>query len=88
MIQAAQEKNARDLFDKTTHRQMQPRYVFETLPPAADPKAQRLELSERVRHEQLYAFVEIGPTALQRHAPADDARRQGQGSQARPGGDL
>ena len=64
VIQAAQEMNAKDLFDKTTHRQMQPRYLFETLAPAADPKVQRLELSERVRHEQLFAFIEIGPAVL------------------------
>jgi ABC-2 type transport system permease protein len=64
VIQAAQERNARDLIDKTTHRQMHPRYAFETLAPAADSKLQRLELSERVRHERLYAFIEIGPAAL------------------------
>jgi ABC-2 type transport system permease protein len=65
VIQAAQERNAKDLFDKTTHRQMQPRYVFETLPPAADPQRQRLLLSERVRHEALFAFIEIGAITLQ-----------------------
>jgi ABC-2 type transport system permease protein len=70
VIQAAQEQNARDLFDKTSHRQVQPRYVFEILPPAADPRLQRLALSERVRHEQLYAFVEIGPTVLDAAPPA------------------
>jgi len=65
VIQAAQERNAKELFDKTSHRQVQPRYVFETLPPAADPQVQRLALSERVRRQQLFAFVEIGPAALQ-----------------------
>jgi hypothetical protein len=64
VIQAAQERNTKELFDKTTHRQVQPRYVFEILPPAANPKLQRLELSDRVRHERLYAFVEIGPSVL------------------------
>ncbi|HXM41152.1 MAG TPA: ABC transporter permease [Bryobacteraceae bacterium] len=64
VIQAAQEKNAEDLLDKTTHRQMQPRYVFETLQPAADPMSQRLALSERVRREQLFAFIEISPAVL------------------------
>ncbi|MGA3039939.1 MAG: ABC transporter permease [Bryobacteraceae bacterium] len=64
VIQAAQELNAKDLFDTATRRQVQPRYVFETLPPAADPKLQRLALSDRVRHEQLYAFIEIGPGTL------------------------
>ena len=83
VIQAAQEKNAKDLFDKTTHRQVQPRYVFETLPPAADPKAQRLALSERVRHEQLYAFIEIGPTALQ--ATPDTAPPGAKDKDSRPG---
>ena len=71
VIQAAEEKNAKDIFDKTTHRQTQPRYVFETLAPAADQKMQHLELSERVRHEQLFAFIEIGPEAV-RSAPAED----------------
>jgi len=76
VIQAAQELNAKDLFDKTTHRQMQPRYVFETLPPGADPKPQRLELSERVRHEQLFAFIEIGPAVLDATVPADPSALQ------------
>jgi ABC-type Na+ efflux pump permease subunit len=49
---------------QAAHRQVQPRYVFEILPPAANPKLQRLELSDRVRHERLYAFVEIGPSVL------------------------
>jgi ABC-2 type transport system permease protein len=49
---------------------MQPRYVFETLALAADPKVQRLELSERVRHEQLYAFIEIGANVLNAAPPA------------------
>jgi len=64
IILAAQDQNAKDQFDKTTHRQLQPRYVFESVPPAADPKLQRLALSERVRHERLFAFIEIGPTVL------------------------
>jgi hypothetical protein len=34
VIQAAQEKNAMELFDKVTHRQIAARYVFESLAPA------------------------------------------------------
>jgi len=67
VIQAAQERNAKNLFDKTTHRQIHPRYVFETVPPAAEPELQRLALSDLVRQDKLYAFVEIGPAAL--HPP-------------------
>src|SRR5579871_210969 len=58
VIQAAEERNTKELIDKKSGRQLQPRYVFETPAPAADPKLQRLELSDRVRHERLYAFIE------------------------------
>jgi ABC-2 type transport system permease protein len=77
VIQAAQEQNAKELFDKTTHRQLHPRYVFETLPPAADPKLERLALSERVRHEQLFAFIEIGPTVFEDAPPASSDSKPG-----------
>jgi ABC-2 type transport system permease protein len=65
VIEAAAEKNHDDLFDKVTGRQIEPRYTFETVPPDdADPLAQRLALSERVRRHDLYAFLEIGRDAL------------------------
>lgn len=82
VIQAAQERNAKDLFDKTTHRQVQPHYVFETLPPAADPKAERLALSERVRQERLYAFIEIAPTVLSAPPATNDT---GNAKDSKPG---
>ena len=70
VIQAAQEKNAMELFDKVTHRQIAARYVFESLPPDADANAQRLALSDRVRSGQLFAFLEIGADNLHpRHPP-------------------
>ncbi len=72
VIQAAQKRNARDLFDKTTHRQTEPHYLFEAVAPAADAQLQRLNLSGRVRHQELYAFIEIGPTVLD-PAPPDAA---------------
>ncbi|HLY18004.1 MAG TPA: ABC transporter permease [Bryobacteraceae bacterium] len=64
VIQAAQERNSKGLKDKKTGKQTQPHYVFETLAPAADAKSQRLQLSDRVRHEQLFAFIEINATVL------------------------
>lgn len=64
VMQAAQERNTKEMFDKKTGRQLQPRYVFETVEPAADAKFQRLALSDRIRHDQLYAFIEINPSAL------------------------
>jgi ABC-2 type transport system permease protein len=64
-------KSAKDLFDKTTGRQTRPRYLFETVAPDEhDPDGQRLALSNRVRRRELYAFLEIGPQALQPAAPS------------------
>jgi ABC-2 type transport system permease protein len=71
IIDAAQESNAKELTDKKTGRQLKPRYVFETPAPDVDTKAQRLALSDRVRHEQLFAFIEINPSVLD---PAQDSK--------------
>jgi len=73
LVSAAREKNQRELFDKTTRRQIAPRYVFEVIAPAANPEDQLLALSDRVRHKQLVAFLEIGKDALHPPKPADDS---------------
>ena len=73
LVSAAREKNDRELFDKKTHQQIAPRYVFEVMAPAADSKAQLLALSGRVRRKQLVAFLEIGKDVLRPPDPADDA---------------
>lgn len=65
IIQAAQEKNARELFNKKTGKQESPRYFFEIVPAdAQSADAQRLQLSDRVRRGELYAFLEVGANAL------------------------
>jgi len=75
VIQAAREKNARDLFDKVTGIQTMPQYVFETTAvQGSDPDAERLALSGQVRRGELFAFLEIGPDAL--HPGKDEAARQ------------
>ncbi|MBV9508208.1 MAG: ABC transporter permease [Acidobacteriia bacterium] len=62
LVRTAQERNERDMFDRSTGRQVMPRYVFEVVPDSGgDP---RLALSDRVRRRELYAFVDIGPEAL------------------------
>jgi ABC-2 type transport system permease protein len=70
VVSAAREKNERDMFDKKTHQQTAPRYVFEVIEPAADSKDQLLALSDRVRGKRLAAFIEIGKDALQPAKPA------------------
>jgi ABC-2 type transport system permease protein len=81
VIQAAQAKNASDLFDKKTGKQAMPRYVFEAVEPYdRNPAVQRLALSDRVRRGDLFAFIEIGPDALHpgnnRNKDHDTARGQ------------
>lgn len=85
IIQAAGEKSAREAVDKTTGRQIEPRYLFETVPAAdGDANAQRLALSDRVRRHELYAFLEIVPRSAEpalrvscysNSSGIDDARR-------------
>jgi len=71
IIEAGAAKSAKDLFDKTSGKQTRPRYLFEAVPPDNhDPEGQRLALSDRVRHHELYAFLELGPGALEPAPPS------------------
>jgi ABC-2 type transport system permease protein len=87
LVSAAREKNARELFDPKTHRQIAPRYVFEVIAPAANnasnAKDQLLALSDRVRGNGLAAFLEIGKYALRPPKPAGDSV-QGTGEETDP----
>jgi ABC-2 type transport system permease protein len=60
----AQQRNAEGIFDPQTHRQTKPVFAVERVEPSADSdqaiKQQRYELSERIRHKELFGFVEIG----------------------------
>ncbi|HEV3331285.1 MAG TPA: ABC transporter permease [Bryobacteraceae bacterium] len=65
VIEAAEEANRRDMFDKTTGRRLMPQYRFEATTAAdGDWDRQRLLLSDRVRRRELVAFVDIGPEAI------------------------
>ncbi|MGA3025764.1 MAG: ABC transporter permease [Bryobacteraceae bacterium] len=72
LVSAAREKNDRELFDKKTHQQIAPRYVFEVIAPAANSTDQLLALSGRVRRRELVAFLEIGKNVLKAAEPAGD----------------
>jgi len=75
IVSAAREKNDRELFDRETHQQIAPRYVFEVNAPAAEAshaKDDLLALSDRVRRKQLVAFLEIGKDVLHPSKPAED----------------
>ncbi len=69
---AVEERNRAAVFDPKTGRKVQPAYVLEPVAPdGADPWAQRLALSNRIRRGDLHAFLEIGPDVL--HPKGDPA---------------
>jgi ABC-2 type transport system permease protein len=79
IIQAAREKNDKELTDKVTGKQVAPRYVFEEMRPNLEnPAEQRLALSERVRRRELFGFLEIWPAALDAppEEPATEKERE------------
>jgi ABC-2 type transport system permease protein len=61
---AAKARNAEQIFDPSTGKQVKPAFTLEQLPAsAAAPEAieqQRFELSERVRRGEIFGFLEIG----------------------------
>lgn len=65
----AEKRNQTGIFDQTSGKQVRPKIVVEKIDPV-DPsdeplvRRQRLELSDRVRQNELFAFVEIGPDVL------------------------
>jgi ABC-2 type transport system permease protein len=72
VTEAIQRLNRIQLFDPETRRQVMPEYRFETVvPDAAAADEQRLELSERIRRGDLFAFLEIGASALHSGTMAD-----------------
>jgi ABC-2 type transport system permease protein len=62
IMQAAEARNEAEVMDKETGKKVKPAYTIERVEPdAADPLAQRLALSDRIRRGELHAFLEIGP---------------------------
>ena len=75
IIQAAGEKSERGALDRTSGRQIAPRYQLESVAAGSDGTDQlRLALSDRVRRGELDAFLEIGPGVLRPGAPAGEER--------------
>jgi ABC-2 type transport system permease protein len=59
LVKAAEERNATDIFSQDTFEQDEARYVLEPGPTGPITDQMRLELSDRVRKEELFAFVEL-----------------------------
>jgi ABC-2 type transport system permease protein len=74
LMEAAQEHNETEIFDEETGEQRRPAYLLEPLASdAADPQAQRMALSERVRAHELHAFLELGSSVLDPTADPEEA---------------
>jgi len=70
VVEAAERRNANELRDAKTGKQVQPAYRIEVVPPdEQDPDRQRLELSNRVRDKSLTAFVEIAKDVVTAAGP-------------------
>jgi ABC-2 type transport system permease protein len=65
LMDAAEYRNAKEIFEEGTGKKIRPAYIFERVEPNKDdPKAQHLALSDRVRNGELYAFLDIGPQVV------------------------
>jgi len=65
LVGAAELRNRDEIHDQETGRKIKPAYFVEIVTPdEADPQAQRLQLSDRVRRGELHAFLEIGPEVV------------------------
>jgi len=60
LAKAAQERNANDVFDPETKRQIEPTYELIEIKPEEDHRAQLMDLSEKAMFDQYFAIVEIG----------------------------
>jgi ABC-type Na+ efflux pump permease subunit len=70
LIEAAERRNESELYDEETGKKVKPAYLMHIVPPNdTDMAAQRLELSDKVRAGELFAFLEIGRDVLD---PGDD----------------
>jgi ABC-2 type transport system permease protein len=74
LVADANARNAEVTHDQETGKKVKPGFVLEVVEPnTLDPDQQRLELSNRVRNRELYAFLEIGPDVV--HAERKEAER-------------
>jgi ABC-2 type transport system permease protein len=75
VIEAAEIRNEKEIFDEESGEKIRPAYHFNIVEPnLSDPQAQRLEQSDRVRNGELYAFMEIGKDVVHPVERTEDNR--------------
>lgn len=71
IAEAAEVRNTTEIIDEESGEKRKPAYVVRFVEPRPDIAQLRLELSDKVRREQLHAFVEIGRDVV--HPEGDDS---------------
>jgi ABC-2 type transport system permease protein len=61
---AATQRNAKATRDPKTNKQILPEFIVTLVAPETDISGQRLALSERVRNQEIFGFLEIGADVL------------------------
>jgi ABC-2 type transport system permease protein len=75
LVEVAEERNTKGVYDPETGEKVRPGYVIEVVPPDdEDPDAQRVALSERVKRKELHAFIEIGRNVVTPGEAREDCR--------------
>jgi ABC-2 type transport system permease protein len=75
LIEAARQRNEKQIYDEENGKKTKPAYVLEIVDPNDEnPKLQRLELSNRVREGTLRGFLEISADAVHPSGEADVPR--------------
>jgi len=72
LIESANQRNIKEIYDQKTGKKTKPAYLFEPVNPGTKLETQRLELSDRVRNGSLHAFVEIGQNVV--HPEKNDSK--------------
>lgn len=93
IVAASEARNAHRTTDAKTGRQTAARFYFEKVEPAgpddpAEVQKQRYELSERVRKNELFAFLEIGKDILEPKLPTPSTQATEKAREAAAGFDI
>lgn len=73
LVQAVENRNQNEIYNLKTGAKVKPAYEITVIEPAADARAQRLELSNRIRAKQLDGFLEIGASVVHPSDNPDEA---------------
>lgn len=65
LVQSAEFRNEKELFDESESKKVRPAYIIEKLQADSnDLMKQKLLLSDKIRNKEIHAFLEIGPGIL------------------------